>query len=148
MKIAFACDHKGFAIKGIIFEYLRGRGYEILDCGTDSEESMDYTDTVLDAAQKLADGECDFAIAVCYTGIGNSIAANKVKGVRASLVEDVERAKLTKEHNDSNMLVLAAGFLAEDRVVPILEAWFEASFEGGRHARRVDKIKEYENHRD
>lgn len=143
-KVALGCDHRGFQAKEQIKKYLNQNGYEVLDFGTNSEDSTDYTDHIFPAAEKVGTGECAYAIGVCYTGIGSSIAANKVKGVRASLCKSTEEAKLTRAHNDSNMLILGAGFLEEKEILPIVECWLNTSFEGGRHTNRVNKIKEYE----
>jgi ribose 5-phosphate isomerase B len=128
---------------------LKSKGFAIEDCGTHSTESADYVDPVIAAAEKVKSGNCGRAIGICYTGIGSSIAANKVLGVRASLVKSVEEARLTRAHNDSNMLILGAGFLDPKVTIPIVETWLETPFEGGRHEQRVNKIKDYERkHRD
>lgn len=144
MKIAFACDHRGFELREKILNFLKGHGYAVVDCGTDSAESVDYPDFVIRAAEKVQRGECERAIATCYTGIGSAIAANKVRGVRAALVQTVKQAELSRGHNDSNMLILGAGFLAPQDLIPVLETWLRAPFEGGRHQRRVNKIRKYE----
>ena len=115
-----------------------------MDCGTDSEESMDYPDTIFAAAQKLSTAACGRAIGICYTGIGSAITANKVRGVRAALVRGGEEARLSRAHNDANMLIVGAGFLDLKKIFSILEIWLATPFEGGRHERRVDKIKAYE----
>ena len=143
-KIAFACDHRGFETREKIFAFLNEKGYEVVDFGTDSSQSVDYPDFILKAAESVAKGTCEKAIGVCYTGIGSSIAANKVKGVRAALVHSVKEAELTRAHNDSNMLILGAGFLPEELLLPIIETWLVTPFEGGRHAERVNKIRHYE----
>ena len=115
-----------------------------MDFGTDSAASVDYPDFILKAAESVAKGTCEKAVGVCYTGIGSSIAANKVKGVRASLAHSVKEAELTRAHNDSNMLILGAGFLPEELIIPIIETWLVTPFEGGKHAERVNKIQHYE----
>ncbi len=143
-KIAFACDHRGFEVKKKILDFLKEKGYDIQDIGTNSDASVDYPDFMFQAAGSVSKGVCEKAIGVCYTGIGSSIAANKVKGVRASLVHSAEEARLTRAHNDSNMLILGAGFLSGDQIIPIIETWLETPFEGGRHAGRVDQIRSYE----
>ncbi len=143
-KIAFACDHRGFEVKDSIFQFLKENGYEVVDCGTFSTQSSDYPDFMFPAAEKVRTGECPQAIGVCYTGIGSAIAANKVPGVRAALVHSVKEAELSRAHNDSNMLILGAGFLDPALLIPIIETWLKTSFEGGRHAERVNKIKSYE----
>ena len=110
-KIALACDHRGLELKNKIADLLKKKNFEIIDCGTCTDASCDYTDFIFPAAEKIASGECHRAIGICYTGIGSSIAANKVCGVRASLCHSVEEAKLTRAHNDSNMLILGAWFI-------------------------------------
>ncbi len=144
-KVALACDHRGIAIKNEIIQFLKLRGIESLDFGTNSEASCDYPDFIFPAAVSLGKGESQCAIGICYTGIGSVIAANKVKGVRAALVEDVPRARLTRQHNDSNMLILASGFHSNIELMQIVEAWLDTDFEGGRHEHRVRKIESYEN---
>lgn len=144
MKIAFACDHRGFEVKDKILSFLKEQKHDVVDIGTFSSESMDYPDTILKAAELVSKGDCERAIGVCYTGIGSSIAANKVKGVRASLVQRLEEAKLTRAHNDSNMLILGSGFLDPQLLLPIVETWLKTPFEGGRHEQRVNKITDYE----
>lgn len=142
--IAFACDHRGFQVKSRILDYLKRKGYSVIDCGTDSPDSVDYPDFILKAAELVRKGKCERAIGVCYTGIGSTIVANKVRGVRAALVQDVKQAALSRGHNNANMLILGAGFIPEDQIAPILETWLETPFEGGRHQQRVDKISRYE----
>ena len=144
-KIALACDHRGIAVKNEIIQFLKSRGIETLDFGTNVEASCDYPDFIFPAAISLGTGESQRAIGICYTGIGSVIAANKVKGVRAALVEDVPRARLTRQHNDSNMLILASGFHSNIQLMQIVEAWLDTDFEGGRHEHRVRKIESYEN---
>jgi len=144
MKIAFACDHRGFKLKKQIFSFLKDHGHSVMDCGTDSDQSVDYPDFMFQAAQKVGEGDCERAIGICHSGIGSTIVANKVKGVRAALVHNVEEAGLSRAHNDSNMLILGSGFLDPELVAPILEKWLRTNFEAGRHERRVNKIKEFE----
>ncbi|HRK61643.1 MAG TPA: RpiB/LacA/LacB family sugar-phosphate isomerase [Candidatus Omnitrophota bacterium] len=144
-KVSLASDHRGIEIKSEIAAYLKQRGIEVLDFGTNSSESCDYPDFMFPAAEALGKGECQRAVGICYTGIGSVIAANKVRGVRAALVEDVARAKLTRQHNDSNMLILASGFHSNTELMDIVKAWFDTEFEGGRHEQRVGKIKSYES---
>lgn len=148
LRIALACDHRGFVLKEKIKKRLEKKKYKVLDFGTHSRGPVDYPQFILKAAEALREGKADRAIGVCYTGIGSSIVANKVKGVRAALVRSVREAKLTRAHNDSNMLILGAGFLRSAGVIPIVEAWLNTPFEGGRHERRVDEIKQYEENRD
>lgn len=143
-KIAFACDHRGYEIKKQILDYLTSKKYDVIDCGTDSADSVDYPDFMVAAAEKVRDGVCERAIGVCYSGIGSTIAANKVTGVRAALVHNPKQAELSRAHNDSNMLILGSGFIAPNELIPTLEKWLTTPFEGGRHQRRVEKIKKYE----
>ncbi|MFA6601038.1 MAG: RpiB/LacA/LacB family sugar-phosphate isomerase [Candidatus Omnitrophota bacterium] len=144
LKIAYACDHRGLGVKKQIIDILKSKGYDVCDCGTDSEASCDYADFMLKAAELVGRGECFRAVGVCYTGIGSAIAANKVRGVRAALVHCVEEARLSRAHNDSNMLILGAGFLDLKLIPEILDVWLQTAFEGGRHEQRVNKIKAYE----
>ena len=115
-----------------------------MDCGTFSEEAADYPDFIIKAAEMVRQGQCGRAIGICHSGIGSSIAANKVKGIRASLCQNVQQAALTRQHNDSNMLILASGFLQDQDVLPLVKVWLNTPFEGGRHERRVNKITDYE----
>jgi len=142
--IALACDHRGFELKEHIKQFLHQKNYDVVDCGAFSSETIDYPDVIFEAAEKVGHGNCSKAIGICYTGIGSTIAANKVPGVRAALVHNIEEAELSRAHNDSNMLILGAGFLESDALFPILTTWLEIPFEGGRHERRVNKIKDYE----
>ena len=143
-KIAFACDHRGFEVKKNILDFLKHKHTEVVDFGTHSAESVDYPDYILKAAEAVSNGTCTKAIGVCYTGIGSAIAANKVAGVRAALVKNVKEAELSRAHNDSNMLILGAGFLEPGILLPLVETWLNTKFEGGRHADRVNKIRDYE----
>ncbi len=143
--VALAADHRGFEFKEKIKQYLKAKGIPVLDYGTDSEESCDYPDYMIKAAEAVKKGKAGRAIGVCHSGIGSAIAANKVKGVRAALVRSAEEAKLSRAHNDSNMLILGSGFVKTAQVKKIVETWLHTNFEGGRHARRIDKITRYEN---
>lgn len=143
-KIAVACDHAGYILKQQLIAYLQDR-FEVIDCGCHSTESVDYPDYALIACNKVKNQEVDFGILVCYTGIGMSIAANKVKTIRASLVGNVEDAKLTREHNNSNVLCLSAKNTPLELAKEIVDAYLESEFLGDRHRRRVDKISEIEN---
>ncbi len=143
-KIAIACDHRGFALKESLVAALTSKGFQMKDFGTDSDTSCDYPDFGVRAARAVAKGECDRGIVICHTGIGMSIIANKVVGVRASLCATVEAAKLAREHNDANVLALGAGFVTPDLAEKICSVWLETGFEGGRHERRAQKIAGYE----
>ncbi len=144
IKIALACDHRGFEAKSNAAEFLKQKNYEVVDCGAFNVSSSDYPDFMFSAAEKVSQGECRFAVGICYTGIGSAIAANKVKGVRAALVHSVEEAQLSRAHNDANMLILGAGFLDSNSLLLIIDKWLNTPFEGGRHEQRVNKIKSYE----
>jgi len=144
MKITLAADHRGLKLKNAIGDFLKSKGYDVVDVGTYSNDSCDYTDYVLPAAKAVGLRKVDRAILFCYTGIGSCIAANKVKGVRAALANDIKRAVLSRRHNDSNILVLAAGFIKQEYAKKVVMRWLSAAFDGGRHARRVKKIKTFE----
>ena len=140
MKIAIASDHGGFALKEKVREHLEAHLVEVIDLGTYSEESVDYPTYGKLCGKTVVSGEADLGIVVCGTGIGISIAANKVKGVRCGLCTSVEMARLTKQHNNANVLALGGRTTPVDTALEIVEAWLEADFEGGRHQRRVDML--------
>ena len=140
MKISLGCDHGGLALKEAVKAHLTEKGYEILDCGTHTPESCDYPDFGRAAAEAVARGECERGIVICTTGIGISIAANKVKGIRCALLSDKMSARLTRQHNDTNMMALGAAVIGTMLALEIVDTWLETGFEGGRHQRRVDKI--------
>ena len=141
MKISMGCDHGGYALKEHIKTYLEEKGHEILDCGTYSTESCDYPDFGRAAAQAVADGKCERGIVICTTGIGISIAANKVSGVRCALCSESFSAEMTRRHNDANMLAMGAGLTGKNMAERIVDVFLTTEFEGGRHQRRVDKIE-------
>ncbi len=145
MIIAIGADHRGYAHKELLSEKLAGAGHEVVDCGPATPESCDYPEAAFRVAEMVSGGQAAVGILVCGSGIGMSIAANKVTGVRASLCQDAEAARTTRQHNDSNVLCLGADRTSPGAAVPIAEAYLAAEFEGGRHARRVDLITEYEN---
>jgi ribose 5-phosphate isomerase B len=145
MKIALGCDHGALELKLAIRAFLENRGYEIQDFGTHTKESCDYPDFAAAAAKAVADGQCQWGIVLCTTGIGVSIAANKIDGVRCALVSDLMTARLTRQHNDTNMLALGAGVIGEKLALEIVDVWLNTAFEGGRHQRRVDKLMALEN---
>jgi len=140
MKIALGADHKGFQYKEKVKKFLQGKGYEVIDFGTFSEESADYPDFGFKVAKAVANKEAERGILFCWSGIGMCISANKIKGIRAALCLNEEMAKLSREHNDSNVLSLSAKFIPEEKLLKIVEVWLNTSFEGGRHQRRLDKI--------
>ena len=140
MRIALGSDHGGLELKNHLVSYLSENGYEVLDFGTYTNDSCDYPDYAYPAALAIKNGQADYGIVICTTGIGVSIVANKVKGVRCSLVTNVEDAILTKEHNNSNCLALGAKNVSLELAVDIVDAWLNAEFAGGRHLNRVKKI--------
>lgn len=144
MIIAIGSDHRGFAQKQFISEALQKRGVEVRDCGCPSEDSVDYPDVALAAADLVARDQAQAGVLICGSGIGMSIAANKVKGIRASLCFTPEQARTTRLHNDSNMICLSADALDPAAAWALTQAWLEAEFEGGRHANRVAIITDYE----
>lgn len=144
MKIAIACDHGGLNLKREIKKHLIEKGYETIDFGTDSSDSCDYPDYALPAAEAVANGECDRGILVCSTGIGVSIAANKVPGIRCAHCHDSYCAEYTRLHNNANMLALGEKVVGVGYALKIVDIFLNTGFEGGRHSRRVDKITEIE----
>lgn len=140
MKIAIACDHGGLNLKNEIKKYLVTNGYEVVDFGCDSYDSCDYPDHALPAAEAVASGKCERGILVCSTGIGVSIVANKVPGVRCAHCHDSYCAEFTRLHNDSNVLALGEKVVGVGYALKIVEIFLKTEFEGGRHRRRVDKI--------
>ena len=142
MKIALGSDHGGYELKERIKSFLEAKGIACEDFGTHSKDSCDYPVFGKAAAEAVAAGRCDKGIVVCTTGIGISITANKVKGVRCALCSDSLSAEMTRRHNDANMLALGAGFTGPNLAERIVEVFLNTEFEGGRHARRVDLIKE------
>ncbi len=144
MKIAIACDHGGFPLKEAINQYIRSEGHEIVDLGVNSgEASVDYPEYGYRCAQTVAAGEADRGVVICGTGIGISIAANKVKGVRCALCTSPVMAEMARRHNDADMLALGARILEKEEALEILKVWLETGFDGGRHQRRVDMLNSY-----
>jgi len=149
MRIAVAADHRGHAVKERIVVLLNEQNHEVLDMGTNSSRSCDYPDLAYPAARAVADGKVDRAILVCGSGIGMSICANKVDGVRAALCHDELTAQMSRRHNDANVLCVASDVLGEELIRRIVDSWLAAEFEaGGRHARRVAKIAWIEQGKD
>lgn len=138
--IAMASDHAGVNLKSELKQYLAQKGYDVLDFGTDSEESCDYPDFAHPAAEAIENGTADFGICMCGTGNGIQMTLNKHQGIRAALCWKPELASLAKEHNNANVLVLPARFLSYDEAISVVDAYLNAKFEGGRHQRRIDKI--------
>jgi len=144
MKIAIASDHAGFELKEKIKKFLEDLGYKYKDFGTDSDESVDYPDYGLKVAEAVAKKEYDRGILICGTGIGMCITANKIPGIRAALCHNVETAKLSREHNDSNILTFGARMIDEKTARDLVKVWLKTEFLGDRHLRRVNKMKEIE----
>ena len=140
VKIAVASDHGGFALKEKVKEHLVQRGFDVDDLGTHSEDSVDYPSYGKACGEAVASGKADLGVVVCGTGIGISIAANKVKGVRCGLCTSVEMAHLTKQHNNANILALGGRTTEPELALKILDEWLDTEFEGGRHQRRVDML--------
>lgn len=145
MKIAIACDHAALELKAEVKHLLAGRGVECEDFGTYTTDSCHYPIYGARAAQAVADGRCELGIVICGTGIGMSMVANKVKGVRCALCSDTYSAKMTRVHNNSNVLALGARVIGVELAKEVVNAWLDAEFEGGRHQVRIDMIAAVEN---
>ena len=145
MKIALGCDHGALALKDALIPHLEKMGYEVKDFGTYTSASCDYPDFAGPAAKAVASGECDKGIALCTTGIGVSIVCNKVKGIRCALLSDVMSARLTREHNDTNMMAIGAGVVGQMLAFEIIDTWLGTEFSHDeRHQRRINKLMAYE----
>lgn len=144
-KIALAADHAGYEEKEKIKRTLDELGVEYSDMGTASTDSVDYPDYAKKVAEAVSHGDYEQGLLVCGSGTGMAIAANKIKGVRAAVAWNEDIARLAREHNDANVLALPARFMSDEEAVKVLKAWFAADFEGGRHAKRVEKISELES---
>ena len=145
MMIALACDHGAFDLKEALKKHLEAKGHTCKDFGTYSKDSCDYSDFAAPAAKAVAAGECERGIVCCTTGIGVSITANKVNGIRCALVHDLLTARMTRQHNNTNVLAMGAGIIGEMTALQIADIWLETEFEGGRHERRVNKVMALEN---
>ena len=145
MRIAIGNDHSAVELKNIIKDHLESKGYEVLNLGTDSNESCDYPVYGEKVGRAVVSGEADLGIAICGTGVGISLAANKVKGIRACVCSEPYTAKLSRMHNNSNVLAFGARVVGSELAKMIVDEWLAAEFEGGRHQRRVDLIMEIEN---
>ena len=146
MKIAIGSDHGALALKEKVKEHLEKQGYEVEDFGTYDEKSCDYPDFCGAAARAVAEGKCQKGIVLCTTGIGASIAANKVRGVRCALLTDTWTAKMTRLHNDTNVMALGAGVVGENLALEIVDTWLSTPFSGeARHQRRIDKVMALED---
>ena len=141
MKISVACDHGALDLKNAVKAHLEGKGYEVVDFGCHTLESCDYPDMIAPAAQAVANGECEKGIVLCTTGIGASITANKVKGIRCALLSDVLSARMTRLHNDTNVMALGAGIVGKNLALEIVDVWLGTEFSGDeRHQRRINKM--------
>lgn len=140
MKVSIGSDHAGFEQKQLLAEYLRSKGYEVIDRGTDSDDRVDYPDYAALVGKDVSEGACDRGVLVCGTGIGMAIAACKILGVRAANIVSPEFAKLCREHNDANVITLSGRFVPLEENEKILDVFFATEFGGGRHAGRVAKI--------
>jgi ribose 5-phosphate isomerase B len=147
MRIAIGNDHRGYVLKQRIVSVLQKWQHQVLDVGTCSAESADYPDFALRVAQAVSTGEMERGILICGTGIGMCITANKVPGIRAAPCHDSITAEMSRRHNDANVLCLSADLLGDELIERMLQIWLTTDFEGGRHARRVNKIKDYEQQR-
>jgi len=141
MKIAIGCDHGALALKNKMVAHLQKQGHEVRDFGTHTLDSCDYPDFAAPAAKAVAAGECDKGVVLCTTGIGVSITANKVDGIRCALLSDVMSARMTREHNDTNMMAIGAGVVGEMLALEILDTWLGTEFSHNeRHQRRINKV--------
>ena len=141
MKISIGCDHGALALKNKVAAHLRSQGHEVIDFGTHTPDSCDYPEFAAAAARAVASGECEKGIVLCTTGIGVSISANKVDGIRCALLSDVWSAKMTRLHNDTNMMAMGAGVVGENLALEIVDTWVGTEFSGeARHQRRIDKL--------
>ena len=141
MKIAIGCDHGALDLKNAVVAHLEKQGHQVTDFGTYTLDSCDYPDYAVQAAKAVADGSCERGIVLCTTGIGVSIAANKVKGIRCALLSDVMSARMTREHNDTNVMAIGAGVVGQMLALQIVDTWIGTEFSHNeRHQRRIDKV--------
>jgi ribose 5-phosphate isomerase B len=145
MKIAFGCDHGGYDLKEDVLAFLKSRDIEVLDFGTHSTESVDYPNYGKAVGEAVQSKEADLGIVICGTGIGISLAANKVDGIRAAVVSDTFSARMARMHNNANVLAFGSRVVGKGLAIDLVKAWLDSSFEGGRHKRRVDKIMAIED---
>jgi ribose 5-phosphate isomerase B len=147
MKIAVGNDHRGVAVKQRIVSLLRDLGHEVVDFGTNGPASFDYPDAALQVAEAVGNGTIARGLLICATGHGMCMAANKVRGVRAANCRDLIDTELSRRHNDANILCLSADLIGEELIEKMVRTWLDTEFEGGRHARRIEKISNYEKER-
>lgn len=145
MKVAVGCDHGGFVLKDAVISTLEELGAQVVDMGTYSTASVDYPVYGKKVADAVASGECDLGVVMCGTGIGISIAANKVKGIRAAVVTDEFMAEMTRRHNNANIIALGGRVITPEKAKSLVKAWYTAEFEDGRHQKRIDMITQIEN---
>ena len=146
MKIAIGCDHGALDLKNVMVAHLEKKGYEVKDFGTYTSDSCDYPEFAAAAAKAVAAGECDKGIVLCTTGIGVSITANKIKGIRCALLSDVMSARMTREHNDTNVMAIGAGVVGQMLALEIADTWLGTEFSNeARHQRRIDKVMALED---
>ncbi len=141
MRLAIGCDHAALPLKQVIYQYLFDQGLNAQDLGTYTEDSCDYPDIAQAVCEKVSTGEVERGILICGTGIGMSIAANKIKGIRAALCHDVYSARATRNHNDSNVLCMGARVIGSGLALCIVDAWLDEAFKGGRHLTRINKLE-------
>ena len=144
MAVAIGSDHGGFELKEVLSAHLKSKGFDVVDVGTYDTNSVDYPDIAQKACGEVTSGRCDWGVLVCGTGIGISIAANKVKGIRCALVSNEYSAEMTKRHNNANMIAFGGRVTGPDLAKNILDAYIKAEFEGGRHEKRIEKISALE----
>lgn len=144
MKVAIAADHGGYELKDSMVEYIKSLGNEVVDLGTNSADSVDYPDYAKKVCEEIQQGNSDLGILICGTGIGMSLAANKFEGIRAACVSDVYSAKMSRNHNNANVLCIGARVIGDEVAKLIIKTFLENEFEAGRHQRRVDKIMAFE----
>ena len=144
MKIAIGADHGGYELKESLITYLKSKNIQVVDCGTNSNQSVDYPDFGLAVADMVSRQEAKLGVLICTTGIGQSMTANKVPGVRAALCLNDDQAKYSRLHNDANVIVFGAKYTSTEEAQKMLDVWLATSFEGGRHQRRVEKINDIE----
>ena len=145
MKIAIGCDHGGYELKMKLIPHLKEKGYEIEDYGCDSTDSVDYPDYALKVCHSVTSGESERGILICGTGLGMSMAANKVKGIRAAVCHDTFSAEFTRRHNDANVLCMGGRVIGPGLACKVVDAYLDSEFEGGRHQRRIDKVMAIED---
>ena len=145
MKISLACDHGALALKRAVRAHLEALGHEVVDFGTDTPDSCDYADFGIPAAKAVASGECERGVLLCTTGIGMSMTANKIRGIRCALLSDLMSARLTRQHNNANMIAMGAAVVGEMLALEILDVFLTTEFQGGRHQRRIDKVMALDN---